>query len=133
MPDKRAFQGHPAAETRVEAPPPGGSAAPGRLAEEEYLVTDGLPMADDDVQALTMRDAHCVLEHYFHHVRGDPHVYVAMDTLVHYERYHYGKHLAPDVMVVLGVSGRSRNSYRIWAEGGRAPTSCWRCCRGRRI
>ena len=105
----------------MEAPPSRGVAAPGRRAVEEYLVTDGLPMADSDVQALTMRDAHSVLDHYFHNVRGDPNVYVAIDTMVHYERYHYGKHLAPDVMVVLGVSGHSRDSYRIWAEGGRAP------------
>ena len=121
MADKRAFQSLPLIDTPVASPAPGGVAAPGRPEVEEYLVTDGLPMSDSDFQAFTMRDAHCVLEHYFHNVRGDPNVYVAIDTMVHYERYNYGKHLAPDVMVVLGVSGHGRDSYQTWEEGGRAP------------
>ena len=108
-------------DTPLETPTPGGVPALGRPKVEEYLVTDGLPMSDSDVQALTMRDAHCVLDHYFHNVLGNPNVYVAIDTMVHYERYNYGKHLAPDVMVVLGVSGHSRDSYQTWEEGGQAP------------
>ena len=29
--------------------------------------------------------------------------------------------MAPDVMVVLGVDGSHRRTYRMWEEGGRAP------------
>ena len=117
MADKIAFQGLPF----VGAPAPGKVAATPGAELEEYVVTDGLPMADSDVQALTMRDAHSVLDHYFHHVLSDPNVYVAMDTMVHYERGSWEKHLAPDVMVVLGVPGKLRDSYQVWEEGGRAP------------
>ena len=121
MADKVAFQATSLVEPTIAPSPPGGVPPVPSPDSEEYLVTDGLPMADSDVQALTMRDAHYMLEHHFHKVRGDPNVYVAIDTFVHYKRYNRKKKLAPDVMVVLGVEGHLRNSYVISKEGGQAP------------
>ena len=121
MADKVEFQATPLVKSTIATTPPSGVPPMPSPDPEDYLVTDGLPMADSDFQAVTMRDAYYMLEHYFHKVRSDPNVYVAIDTFVHYKRYNRKKMLAPDVMVVLGVEGHLRNSYVISKEGGQAP------------
>ena len=121
MADKVAFQAPPMAEPMVAPTPLAGVLPVPSRDPEDHLVTDGLPMADSDVQAVTMRDAHYMLEHYFHQVKRDPSVYVAIDTFVHYQGREGNEKLAPDVMVVSGVGGHRRDSYDIETEGGRAP------------
>ena len=99
--------------------PPTAAVLPAKLAEcVEYPSTDGLPMADSDVQARTMSYAHYALDLHFRARRVE--AYVAMDTFVYYEKGRQGSRVAPDVFVVLGVEGRPRKSYRVWHEG-RAP------------
>ena len=84
----------------------------------EYPSTDGLPMADNNVQAHTMHHSDYALREHFGYGAD---VYIATDTFVYFQQGDNGKRVASDVFVVLGVSGRSRNSYRIWEENGQAP------------
>ena len=84
--------------------------------EEEYPDTDGKPMAENTWQAATMRYAGEVLTIHFQG-RG----LVATDLLIYYRKGDRRATVAPDVMVVLGVDGSHRRSYRMWEEGGRAP------------
>ena len=87
-----------------------------RMAEVEYPDTDGLPMADNDFQAVTMHYAGPALARHFEG-RG----YVATDTILYYVKGNRKVYVAPDVMVVLGVDGSLRNSFTVWEEGGRIP------------
>ena len=84
--------------------------------EEEYPDTDGKPMAENTWQATTMRYAGEVLT-----IRFQGRGLVATDLLVYYQKGDRRATVAPDVMVVLGVDGSHRRTYRIWDEGGRAP------------
>lgn len=86
------------------------------MAEVEYPDTDGLPMADNDFQAVTMHYAGPALSRHFEG-RG----YVATDTILYYVKGNRKVYVAPDVMVVLGVDGSLRNSFTVWEEGGRVP------------
>lgn len=121
MVDKVAFQATSLVEPTIAPAPPSGAPPVPSPDPEDSLVTDGLPLADDDFQAVTMRDAYYMLEHHFHTVMGNPNVYVAIDTFVHYERHNQKMKLAPDVMVVRGVESFRRDSYDIRKEGGQAP------------
>lgn len=87
-----------------------------RMAEVEYPDTDGLPMADNDFQAVTMHYAGPALARHFEG-RG----YVATDTILYYVKGNSNVYVAPDVMVVLGVDGSLRHSFMVWEEGGRIP------------
>ena len=100
----------------------------------KYLIADGLPMADSDVQALydagrPLRAGLLLSMACW----ATPNVHSAMDTMAPYERYNYGKHPAPDVMAVLGVG--SQPGLVPDVGGGRAGPrlSGRRCCRGNRI
>ena len=84
----------------------------------EYPSSDGKPMADTDFQADTMSYAHNALKLHFQ-AKGVE-AYVAMDTLIYYEKGKRRVRVAPGVFAVLGVDGRRRRSYRVWEEG-RAP------------
>ena len=96
----------------VPAQPPQGF----RMAEAEYPDTDGLPMADNDFQAVTMHYAGPALARHFEG-RG----YVATDTILCDVKGNRNVYVAPDVMVVLGVDGSLRSSFSVWEEGGRVP------------
>ena len=98
--------------TPAPRPPPIAVERP----EEEYPDTDGKPMAEDTWQAATMHYAGTALAIHFEG-RG----FVATDPLVYYRKGDRRATVAPDVMVVLGVDGSHRRTYRIWDEGGRAP------------
>ena len=101
-----------AVATPVPRPPPIAVERP----EEEYPDTDGKPMAENTWQATTMHYAGTALAIHF---RGR--AFVATDLLVYYRKDDKGATVAPDVMVVLGVDGSHRRTYRIWDEAGRAP------------
>ena len=107
------LQGVPAAVVApAHRPPPIAVETP---EEVEYPDTDGKPMAENTWQATTMRYAGDALEIHF---RGRG--FVATDLLIYYRKGDKGATVAPDVMVVLGVDGSHRRSYRLWEEG-RAP------------
>ena len=96
----------------VPRPPPIAVERP----EEEYPGTDGKPIAENTWQAARVRYAGDALAIHFQG-RG----FVATDLLVYYREDDKGATVAPDVMVVPGVDGTHRCTYRIWGEGGRAP------------
>ena len=113
MPPGVVLQGVPGTvATPVPRPPPILVEMP---EEEKYPDTDGKPMAENTWQATTMRYAGDALEIHF-----QGRAFVATDLLIYYRKGDKGATVAPDVMVVLGVDGSHRRSYRLWEEG-RAP------------
>ena len=80
----------------------------------EYPTSDGKPMAESDLHRDQMFLLIETLSDYF---RGDPQVYVSGDILLFYQQGDKRKHLAPDVLVVLGIEKRPRNNYLLWREG----------------
>ncbi|MDE0126786.1 MAG: Uma2 family endonuclease [Bryobacterales bacterium] len=82
----------------------------------EFPSGDGLPMSDNNFQAVTMHYSGTALALHFEG-RG----YVATDVLVYYDPNEPKTCVAPDVLVVLGLEGYLRNSYKVWEEGGRVP------------
>ena len=80
----------------------------------EYPTSDGKPMAETDLHRDQMFLLIETLSDYF---RGDPQVYVSGDILLFYQQGDKRKHLAPDVLVVLGIEKRPRNNYLLWREG----------------
>ena len=73
-------------------------------------------MAENNFQAVTMRHASSVLSLHFEG-RG----YVAIDVIVYYRQNDEGKSVVPDVLVVLGVDGSLRDTYKVWEEGSGVP------------
>lgn len=84
--------------------------------ELEFPSGDGLPMSENNFQAVTMHYAGTALAMHFEG-RG----YVAADVLVYYDPKEPRTCVAPDVLVVLGLEGYLRKSYKVWEEGGRVP------------
>ncbi len=69
--------------------------------EIEYPTGDGKPMAETDVHRQDMVD---VIETLGHHFAHDPKVYVSGNLLLYYEEGNARKHVAPDVLVSLGIA-----------------------------
>jgi Uma2 family endonuclease len=87
-------------------------------AEVDYPETDGLPMAENDVQyewIVTIREG---LDSVF---RDDPDVYVSGNLFWYPIEGDNKTVLAPDALVALGRPKGKRPSYRQWEEGGVAP------------
>lgn len=84
--------------------------------DEEWLYpeTDGLPMAQNNVQAKTIMDLHHSLEQWYSHRAN---VAVEADLLINLKRGQRGSYVAPDVFVALGRPRRPRRSYLLWNEG----------------
>lgn len=82
--------------------------------EEYYPESDGLPMAQNDLEHCTICHAAEALRDHF---RGRPDVHVRGDMLIYYERWDRSKSVVPDIFVVRGVGSVSRRSYKIWEEG----------------
>ena len=78
-----------------------------------YPSSDGRPMADSTDQERTMTYAGSALRTHFKR-RED--VLVAVALLVYYREGDPRERVDPDVMVVRGVHGGLRGSYRIWEE-----------------
>jgi Uma2 family endonuclease len=87
--------------------------------EIEYPSSDGEPMAESDITRFYMVYSVEALEIYF---KDRPNVYVSANSFVYYERGNREAVVAPDVYVVLGVSQRKRDNYKVWQEGGIPPT-----------
>jgi Uma2 family endonuclease len=72
-------------------------------------------MAETDVHRQDMVD---VIETLGHHYADNPNVYVSGNLLLYYEEGNRRKHVAPDVLVSIGVSKNPpRDYYLVWKEG----------------
>ena len=85
----------------------------------DYPDSDGLPMAENEIQLRSILYANSALDNYYQD-RDD--VYVVGNLLLYYEEGRpregdFGKSVSPDLMVVIGASKRVRSSYRLWEEG----------------
>ena len=87
--------------------------------EETLPDSDGQPMADGDEHYRAIFSVRGTLEVLFRN-RGD--IYISGDLLLYYDPDDWGKSVAPDVMMVRGVSSRRRRSYVLWEEG--KPPDC---------
>jgi len=83
------------------------------LATVEYPSSDGLPMAESDLQRKPLMYAVEALDIYFQH---RPDVYVSGNMFIYYEEGNPEAVVAPDVFVVVGTAKRARSSYFLWQE-----------------
>lgn len=115
MVTKPQLQPHPAAVAR-----PPDAAADAAEAEIDdptihYPSSDGEPMAESEQQYLPLTETVAALRHRFRH---RPDVYVIGNLLVYYRMNHTEIRVAPDILVVFGVTSRHpRDSWLIWREG----------------
>ncbi len=86
--------------------------------EIEYPESDGMPMAETDEHRIQMTDAliHPLRARY----RAQGNVYISGNLFFYYEEGNREAVVAPDVLVVFGVSPQKRRTYKLWEEG-RAP------------
>ncbi len=80
----------------------------------EYPDSDGLPMAENEVQADAIIAARSVLKRRF---RRSGEAWVAGGLLLYYVEGDPNSCVAPDLMVVFGADLRKRPSYKLWEEG----------------
>ena len=83
------------------------------VVDVDYPSSDGKPLAESDFQATPITYARAALRDHFRH---RPHVYVAADLLIYYERGNREARVAPDVFVVFGAPNHDRHSYLLWNE-----------------
>jgi Uma2 family endonuclease len=84
-----------------------------------YPYSDGQPMAESDLHREEMVYLIQALQERF---RDAPDVYVAGNLFLYYEKGVPSAVVAPDLLVVHGVSKEPRKSYKIWHEDGRVPS-----------
>jgi Uma2 family endonuclease len=88
-----------------------------------YKESDGKPMAETE----THRDVmiyllNALMLHYTEQSdAGRPEVHVGGNNFVHYQEGNTRAYISPDVYVVFGVAQRTRDSYKVWEEGGHTP------------
>lgn len=87
-------------------------------AQIEYPDSDGLPMAEGDIQRKYLTYCTEALELHFQ-ARSD--VYVAGNLFIYYEEGNPASVVAPDVFVIFGVSKQQRQSYKTWENSDEAP------------
>lgn len=89
------------------------SAIPLKHEEIFYPDSDGLPMADNDLQRRVIMDLLHALDTRY---AGDEDVYVSGDLLIYYVEGNPGASIAPDAFVVPGAGKGLRRSYKLWKE-----------------
>lgn len=89
------------------------SAIPLEHDEIYYPDSDGLPMADNDLQRKVMTDLLHALETRY---AKDPDVYVSGNLFIYYVQGDPGASIAPDAFVVPGAGKGLRRSYKLWKE-----------------
>ena len=89
------------------------SAIPLEHDEIYYPDSDGLPMADNDLQRKVMTDLLHALETRY---ADDEDVYVSGNLFIYYIQGDPGASIAPDAFVVPGAGKRRRRSYKLWKE-----------------
>ena len=117
------------AEPALSPPMPSGSACDPRwradleallaLDERSLPSSDGLPMSDSDTQRPFLTYSLDAIKLLF---ADRPDIYVSGDLLVYYiGSNEFGKpvrgQVGPDVLAVIGVEDRPRDSYVMWREG----------------
>jgi Uma2 family endonuclease len=81
----------------------------------DYPTSDGKAMAETDIHRRDMTDLIETLEDHF---AADPNVYVSGNLLLFCEEGNKKKHIAPDVLLALGVPKLPlRLHYLVWTEG----------------
>ena len=85
---------------------------------EEYPCSDGKVLMETEPHANSIVAMRNQLQWRF---EARPDVYVAGSMAVYWRRGDPRAVVAPDVFVVLGVPKTTRNSYRVWEEGGVVP------------
>ena len=85
--------------------------------EEGYLIADGQPMAEYDINRQQMTNTIESLKAWY----GDQNVYVSGNNYVHYKKGDFTKHVSPDGYVVFGPTSELRYSYKSWENGGATP------------
>ena len=89
------------------------------IASVEYPHSDGIPMAETERHAVVTMDARQAIGRHF---SDRPDVYVGVDMLLYYQEGDPKRSVAPDIFVVLGAPKLPpRNTWLVWAEGGRTP------------
>jgi Uma2 family endonuclease len=78
-----------------------------------YPESDGKPMAETDVHRDEMADLIAMLKERY---AGADDVYVSGNLLLYYEEGNPRACVAPDVIVVFGVPGGRRRTYKLWLE-----------------
>ena len=86
--------------------------------QEEYPCSDGKVLMETEPHANSIVAMRNQLQWRF---EARPDVYVAGSMAVYWRRGDPRAVVAPDVFVVLGVPKTTRNSYRVWDEGGVVP------------
>jgi Uma2 family endonuclease len=88
-----------------------------RLAEEFedrfYPDSDGKPLGETEYHIAALVYLRVALQYFF---RGRPDVYVANDMFLYYQEGDPKLRLAPDVMIVFGVSKHMRRTFKLWRE-----------------
>ena len=82
--------------------------------EIEYPTADGQPMAETTLHRKIMSDMIEGLEHHFARV---PDIWVGGNLFFYYEEGNPRAVVAPDVLLVHGVSKWDRPLYKLWEEG----------------
>ena len=85
---------------------------------EEYPFSDGKVLMETEPHANSIVAMRNQLQWHF---ETRPDVYVAGSMAVYWRRGDPRAVVAPDVFVALGVPTTTRNSYRVWDEGGVVP------------
>jgi Uma2 family endonuclease len=89
-----------------------------RPREIDYPTTDGKPMAETDLHRDDMVDTIQTLQDFF---ADRPRVYVSGNLLLYYEEGNRRKHVAPDVLVTIGIDKEPRRDYYLVWKEGKAP------------
>ncbi len=89
-----------------------------REVEVEYSVRDGQPIAESDAQRDELM--HYAIDVLRRHFEGTP-AYVSGNNFVYYREGDPRAVVSPDCYLVRGVSGRSRDTFKVWLEGDRRP------------
>jgi Uma2 family endonuclease len=84
------------------------------IEEIDYPTADGQPMAETTLHRKIMSDMIEGLEHRF---RDVPDVWVGGNLFLYYEKGNPRAVVAPDVLLVHGVSKWDRPIYKLWEEG----------------
>ena len=89
------------------------------IASVEYPHSDGIPMAETERHAVVTMDSRQAIGRHF---SDRPDVYVGVDMLLYYKEGDPKRSVAPDIFVVVGATKLPpRNTWLVWAEGGRTP------------
>jgi len=86
--------------------------------EIDYPESDGRPLAETERHRQVIVDLIYGLQQRYGET---PDVYVGGNLFLYYEKGNRSAVVAPDVFVVKGVGKESRNTYKVWEEGGRVP------------